>query len=322
MWGARICFALALTEARPCNKPMSQRPAYCKATAARVTARPLAPPHENIHFALFQKGGTTTFSDWLPKRFTKRFPYGDSGTPTPDVPIYLNEVAFGAASLSRPRRQVVWIMREPGSRAWSEWKYRSKPGVEPTSLAKALPGDTWPTYTARHAEHHARHYGPKAVPCYCKQASVNACVAHPNRPTSYDCLWRLTKDEVRANAEFLVSQLQTYTVVGVLDRLPEAMVLLWHTGLLRDWLPKPCSPLQKNHHSRRVAEVKAPTPEVWKAWVKQHNPSDLMMYNATLVEFERRVREAEANATLRNWLEQARRTGEKGLPSCPRLKES
>ena len=280
-----------------------------------------------VWFAVSQKGGTSSFNSWLGngcktlrscqhRRGVARFPYADSGTPRGRIHFFINLVAAGAAS-RHPNTRTVWIMRDPTDRAWSEWLYRSAKNVEPTALSKARASDTWQTYILRQSDHTARHTGSGAIRCMCDPAERGSCVMpgrrqHPSGRAAekrlFRCLFSQPAEQVASNADEVIAQLPTFAVVGVLERMAETMVLLWHAGLL-NFVTEPCEIKRSNSGKKHAAK-----PEGLRAFVEAHCAQDVRLYHATVAEFKRRIWAAERCPETRVWLQRAR-AGR--LPMCP-----
>ena len=256
-----------------------------------------APPR-TVYFAVFQKGGSTSFNNFLPKKSTYRFRFSDARVPPRDILFYLNEVGWGAADVMYTAN-MVWIMRNPVARAWSEWNYRSS-SAEPTSLAKARRDDTWETYVTRHAEHHVRHVGPGATECYCGNEHCQGTRPRSNKLV-FSCLWeRQNEAQLQVNADAATVKLREAKVVGTLERIDEAMVLLWHAKVL-DFMDQPCS-LARSNRNRKQTDL----PDDARQVIERLNPLDMALYNATVAEFERRVAAASENPDVARWMELAR----------------
>ena len=334
--------------------------AESKATEARLQ-RPTAQPQLNmafqtslnetkyssIYFAAFQKGGTSSLYKLFPPHLQKRFNYGAPADAALNYPILLNECGWGEAmARTRYRNPLqptlrILILREPISRAISEWNYRRLPNVEAAGLTHSRRDDSMETYTTRFAEHMSRHIGPRSERCYCATAPA-MCAGRPSKnpnqesgewKDSFDCLYNLDEEDIAANAKWLIRNLVSeFHFVGILSRMDETMVFLWylwktrvdeaailteHPGMessLAGWkFPRePCSVVarNKNRHAPESAAVANTS-----RFVAPLNKNDLRLYNAVEALFEKQISWAKRhNSVLSKWLDKAAR-GE--LVKCP-----
>jgi len=300
--------------------------------------------YSSIYFAAFQKGGTSSLYKLFPPRLQKRFNYGEPNGAALNYPILLNECGWGEAmARTRYRKPLqptlrILILREPISRAISEWNYRRLPNVEAAGLTHAASDDTMETYTTRFAEHMSRHIGPRSERCYCATAPA-LCAGRPSKnpnqesgewKDSFDCLYNLHEEDIVANADWLITNLVSeFHFVGILSRMDETMVFLWylwktkvdeaailaaHPGSLAGWKfpSEPCSvvAINKNRHAPESAAVANTS-----RFVAPLNTNDLRLYNAVEALFEKQISWAKRhNSVLSKWLVKAAR-GE--LVKCP-----
>merc|ERR1711988_320325 len=250
-----------------------------------------------IHFTIFRKGGSTSFWSFLPRKRTKRFSYRNPNIPEAGVDIYLNECGWGAADI-RHNPGAMWLMRDPVTRAWSEWNYR-KSKAEPNSFAKARRQDTWQTYVTRHANHHVKHVGPGATNCLCGEKQCKGKADRSQGINRYNCIMTQSTDQLQQNLQAALDGIKKAAVVGTLENIDVTMVLLWHSKLL-NFYDEPCSLQHSN--SRK----KPPLSPDKQSFIENVNPYDVLLYEAIGVEFERRVREASKDPIVAEYIQRAK----------------